>query len=164
MTQNNSSLHIDLCYQTDEDRMLLSLRLAGSRVDWWLTRRMTLTLVQAWIGRVQSVGLPIVPLAHLGGESRDVAAEHLLSLEFDGPRDAGQPQAHLEPTLIQTASISVSQLDSTLTLIAGGKSSQIKLTRRESHAFLEMITSNAIGAGWMKAPDLPDWLGANGNG
>lgn len=62
--QPAAGLSIDLSYRPEEDRIRLTLRpAAAAHSQWWLTRRITLALMRAWVDKLQEVPLPEVTAA-----------------------------------------------------------------------------------------------------
>ena len=159
MPTKKSSLQLDLTYLPVEDRLLLALRIGQEQADWWLTRRMVSAFVLALADKLESVALPSVSLANLRSAERNLGQEHALSLEFDGP----QPKAtvstpHKAALLLQEVTLTVTELDCTLVLKAPPQATQMVLTRKETHALLEMLASKARQAGWLQAAQWPEWL------
>ncbi len=160
MTYPIKSLQLDLAYIAEEDRVLITFFKDRDRVDWWLTRRMGIALVNAWIEKLEVIGFPQIAVAQLQKSDRNLPLEHELSLEFDGPKlKKVKTYPSQNTALIQEVFISVSLVDCVLLFKAIGKSTQLSLTRKESHAFLEMIASKAREANWVDIPDWPNWLG-----
>lgn len=153
-------MNLDISHHPDQDRLRLSLRQGGQRRDWWLTRRLVLAWVESWLAQLQAVALPAVAGLEL---PHDVQTEHRLALEFDGPAPvrvpAGAAPAPEEQWLLQELTLSVQPTGTVLTLQAAQQQVQIQLTRKESHAVLEMLARKARAAGWLNAPAWPDWLG-----
>ncbi len=159
----SSGLSIDLTYIAEEDRVRMTLRKVGAdSVDWWWTRRMTLPVLRVWVDKLDEVPLPALTSVPWmpSPQGRDLAQEHALSLEFDGPRShpvarQGAAQSYL-PTTIK---LNVSSTDCVLEMLAGQVSTRLTFTRRETHAMLEALTLHARKAGWLEAVKLPEWLG-----
>jgi hypothetical protein len=155
-------MQIDLTYQSAQDRLCLSLRGAEVRTHWWLTRRMTLGLLKGWLAKLDEVPLPSWEHAPWQAPStqRDLAQEHALSLEFDGP--ALTPKMVL-PTdglhLVDTVNITVTPTECRLQLVAANENCQLVLTRKETHTLVEAMALQVRKAGWLQALTLPDWLG-----
>ena len=162
MTNANNTLHLDLAYLAEEDRVLLTLYKENIRLDWWLTRRMAVALVSAWIEKLELIGFPQIEIAQFQNPERNLPQEHELSLEFDGPKSKKLNSKSTQNTeLIKEVTISVSQVECALLIKAENRSTQLNLTRKESHALLEMISSKARHAGWIEIPNWPNWLGGN---
>lgn len=107
------------------------------------------------------VGLPQLQMPGVNPMPRNLSQEHALSLEFDGPSLNPEIANPAQVVLLATeVSLSVSELECVFVLKAGKASSQLKLTRKEAHAFLEMLARKAKDAGWLKLPQWPEWLGA----
>ena len=155
-------MQIDLTYDATQDRLCLTLRGADESTHWWLTRRMTLALLQGWLGKLEEVPLPIwadAPWTQ-GAAPRDLAQEHALSLEFDAP--AYNPRTTLpreDLRLVDTANIIVTPTECRLQLVAAGTTCQLVLTRKESHGLVEAFALQVRQAGWLQVLDLPDWVG-----
>ncbi len=148
-------MEIDLSYIAQEDRMKLSFR---GQADWWITRSLLLKLLPAWVEKLQHIDLPKVCIP-LG--PRDLAQEHALSLEFDGPKPSDvKPTPALESMLVLEIKLTVDALGAKLHLVGQGRESQLRLTRKESHALLEMLAKKARVVGWLDSVQLPQWLGA----
>jgi hypothetical protein len=148
-------MELDLTYLKQEDRMRLSLR---GHADWLVTRSLLLKLLPVWVEKLQSIDLPSVGIP-LG--PRDIGQEHALSLEFDGPKSTNfQPTQTCNDTLLIEIKLTVDVLGAKLHLIGQGRESQLALTRKESHTFLEMLAQKARVVGWLDSVQLPQWLGA----
>lgn len=157
-------LNLDTGYHPAQDRLWLGLRGAGQPTHWWVPRRLLLAWVQAWLQQLHAVELPPVAGLNL---PRDLAVEHRLSLEFDGPAPAppgvAAPAAVQESPhekLLHEVRLTVLPTGCVLVLRADGLEQTLELTRRESHALLDMLAARARAAGWLDAPAWPDWLGA----
>jgi len=130
------------------------------KVEWLITRCMLINLVSTWLRKLEQIDLPDVGIA-LG--QRDVAQEHALSLEFDGPKNQTQalhPSA-LASRLLYEVTLTVDAFGTQLHLSGQGQGNTMRLTRKESHALLEMLTTKARAAKWTDAVDWPDSLGAS---
>lgn len=145
----------------------MSLRSVPPPVDWWLTRRMLLAWVSAWLAQLQAVDLP--PVAGLS-LARDLGTEHRLSLEFDGPvTTPPEPESEPDPHnskppktwLLHEVTITVQPTGCVVLLKAKNQEMalQLDLTRKEAHAVLEMLALKARNVGWLEKPLWPDWLG-----
>lgn len=148
-------MQLDLAYLAEEDRLRFSIR---GDVDWLLTRSMTLRLVNAWVQKLQQIELPDIGIP-LG--ERDLAQEHLLSLEFDGPRamsEAPPPAPFIK--LLREVDLTVDALGTRLVLRAADATTDLRLTRKESHLLLEVLSRKAREAQWLTAAQWPAWLGS----
>ena len=162
MVSPNNSIQLDLAYIAEEDRVLITLYKDQDHFDWWLTRRMGIALVSAWLEKLEAIGLPQIAIAQLQNPNRNLPLEHELSLEFDGPKSKKvSTNPNPNAMLIQEVSISVSQVDCLLLIKAEGQSTRLNLTRKESHAFLEMVAAKARHADWINKPNWPIWLGVS---
>ena len=152
------STSVDLSHCPLQDRLRLSFRQPAGRVDWWITRRLLLRWVGAWVARLEAVNLPVVPCLSL---ARNLSQEHALAIEFDGPKP-GRPNtaAPARELLLQAVNIRVQPSATVLVLRATGFSQTLELTRQESHALLEMLAHHARSSGWLALPTWPDWLGS----
>ena len=158
MATENTSLQMDLTYLPVEDRLLLSLRKNSEQAHWWLTRRLSTALVAALADKLEKVGLPSLPFQRKVPE-RDLSQEHALSLEFDGPQTKKAANAPAENVLLMhEVTLTVTELECTLILKSQTKHSQMSLTRKETHALLEMLASKARHAGWLEHTHWPVWL------
>jgi hypothetical protein len=87
--------------------------------------------------------------------------EHALSLEFDGPQPSNfKPTQASKDVLLFEIKLTVDALGAKLHLVGQGRESQLALTRKESHTFLEMLAQKARLVGWLDTVQLPQWLGA----
>jgi hypothetical protein len=155
-------MQIDLTYQSDQDRLCLSLRSPEVSTHWWLTRRMTLGMLKGWLAKLDEVPLPTWSDAPWQAPSaqRDLAQEHALSLEFDGPALREKLNLPVEGMhLVDTANITVTPTECRLQLVAGSENCQLVLTRKESHTLVEAMALQVRQAGWLRALALPEWLG-----
>jgi hypothetical protein len=159
---NDPKLNIDVVFVPSEDRLRLSLRLGEERTDWWFTRRMVTELVSRWVQKMKEVGLPQIKVAGLASMQRDLSQEHAMSLEFDGPASSSSAPSPAQLTLLATeVNLSVSESECNIIFKNGKAHSQLKLTRKEAHAFLEMLANKAKSAGWLQSPLWPEWLGGS---
>ena len=148
-------MELDLTYLAQEDRMRLSLR---GQADWLVTRSLLLKLLPAWVAKLQGIDLPAIGIP-LG--PRDLGQEHALSLEFDGPQPSNfKPTQASKDVLLFEIKLTVDALGAKLHLVGQGRESQLALTRKESHTFLEMLAQKARLVGWLDTVQLPQWLGA----
>ncbi|MEY5098337.1 MAG: hypothetical protein RJA36_1056 [Pseudomonadota bacterium] len=160
---DQASTTLDLRHDQPQDRLLLTLHQRGQPRQWWLTRVLTLRWVSAWLEQLQAVPLPEVPLSFLPtAKARDLAQEHALSLEFEGPKaapQAGSGSTAQSAALCEEVKMELSPLECRLELHADQHAALITLTRRDAHCLLEMLALVARQAGWLDAPDWPAWLG-----
>lgn len=157
---DTSKIHIDLSYLASEDRLLLSLRSGLQRSDWWLTRRLTSLMVLHWIQKMDQVGLPELNLPGVSKIKRNLSQEHSLSLEFDGPAHNALLLKSIEETSLATeVTLSVSELECIVEFKSAHETAKVKLTRKEAHAFLEMLAGKARVAGWLTLAHWPEWIG-----
>jgi hypothetical protein len=148
-------MNLDLSYTPEEDRMRFSMR---GHADWLFTRSLLLKFMTAWIQKLDGVGLPSVGIP-LG--PRDLALEHSLSLEFDGPLRTDHKAEHSNNAkLLIEVTLTVDALGTNLSLKGEGLETKLSLTRKESHTLLEMLAQKARAVGWLDAVQLPPWLGA----
>jgi hypothetical protein len=148
-------MDLDLTYIAQEDRMRLSVR---GQLNWMVTRNLLLKLLPAWLEKLQSIDLPSVGIP-MG--PRDLGQEHALSLEFDGPQAANLSSTQVSAdTLLFEIKLTVDALGAKLHLMGQGREGQLVLTRKESHALLEMLAQKARFVGWLDSVKLPHWLGA----
>ena len=159
-------MKMDVTYHPTEDRIRLCLRTEQQRTDWWLTRRITLRLLQALLQQLERVPLPTLNQPWLPRPAeREMAQEHAMSLEFDAlvADDPGRSVQPSQPSqtglLVDTASLTVSPTDTRLELVAGKNNATLNLTRMESHALVEALALMARKGQWLTSIDLPPWLG-----
>jgi hypothetical protein len=162
-------MKIDVSYHPVQDRVRLCLRTDQQVSDWWLTRRLTIRLLEGWLGKLEQVPLPTVDAEWMPRKTqRLLDQEHALSLEFDAVSvDPHAPPAIESGLLVATINLTVSPTESRVALISGTSNATITLTRKESHAFMEALAQKARKANWLTACRLPDWLGVvvpSGNG
>lgn len=156
-------MKMDVTYHPDQDRIRLCLRTDQQSIDWWLTRRITLRLLQALLQQLERVPLPTLNQPWLPRPAeREMAQEHAMSLEFDA-LVADDPGRSTQPgqtgLLVDTASLTVSPTDTRLELVAGKNNAKLNLTRMESHALVEALALMARKGQWLTSIDLPPWLG-----
>ena len=154
-------MNLDVYYSAEEDRLRLSLRDHNNRTDCWLSRRILLAWINGWLRQLDAVNLPQVAGVDL---PRDLGAEHRLSLEFDGPVSAPEVLHTIPPRsewLRETLSLTVQATGSVLTLNGQGNQMSFELTRKESHAVLDMLAAKARVVGWLDTPQWPVWLGTS---
>jgi len=159
-------MNLDLVYLPEQDRMRFSVR---EQADWLITRSLLLQLLGAWLQKLGAIDLPAVNVP-LG--QRDIALEHALSMEFDGPHQAAQTSPVAPSSqLLHEVSITVDAAGTQLVLkgevqVEGkGKAERVvtslQLTRMQSHMVLEMLAKKSRAAQWLAAYTLPEWLGAS---
>ncbi len=156
-------MKMDVTYHPDQDRIRLCLRTDQQSIDWWLTRRITLRLLQALLQQLERVPLPTLNQPWLPRPAeREMAQEHAMSLEFDA-LVADDPGRSTQPgqtgLLVDTASLTVSPTDTRLELVAGKNNAKLNLTRMESHALVEALALMARKGQWLTSIDLPPWIG-----
>lgn len=156
-------MKMDVTYHPNEDRIRLCLRTDQQSTDWWLTRRITLRLLQALLQQLERVPLPTLNQPWLPRPAeREMAQEHAMSLEFDA-LVADDPGRSTQPgqtgLLVDTASLTVSPTETRLELVAGKNNAKLNLTRMESHALVEALALMARKGQWLTSIDLPPWLG-----
>jgi hypothetical protein len=117
-------------------------------------------MVLNWLQKMDQVGLPEINLSGVSKIKRNLRQEHFLSLEFDGPSTNPFVSKSLEQTFLVTEiTLSVSESECIVVLKSTNDTSKVKLTRKEAHAFLEMLASKARAAGWLTLAQWPDWIG-----
>jgi hypothetical protein len=148
-------MNLDLTYLAADDRMRFSVR---SQADWLITRSLLLKLLDAWLQKLQTIDLPAVNVP-LG--QRDIALEHALSLEFDGPHTTQQGTLVTpEAKLLEEVSITVDKVGTQMVMRGAGVMTTLSLTRMQSHMVIEMLAQKARVVGWLDTVQLPHWLGA----
>jgi len=129
-----------------------------SQADWLITRSLLLKLLDAWLQKLQTIDLPAVNVP-LG--QRDIALEHALSLEFDGPHTTQQGTLVTpEAKLLEEVSITVDKVGTQMVMRGAGVMTTLSLTRMQSHMVIEMLAQKARVVGWLDTVQLPHWLGA----
>ena len=156
-------MKMDVTYHPDQDRIRLCLRTDQQSIDWWLTRRITLRLLQALLQQLERVPLPTLNQPWLPRPAeREMAQEHAMSLEFDA-LVADDPGRSTQPgqtgLLVDTASLTVSPTETRLELVAGKNNAKLNLTRMESHALVEALALMARKGQWLTSIALPPWIG-----
>lgn len=155
-------MKMDVTYHPNEDRIRLCLRTDQQRTDFWLTRRITLRLLQALLQQLERVPLPTINQPWLPPAEREMAQEHAMSLEFDA-LVADDPGRSTQPAqtglLVDTATLNVSPTETRLELAAGKNNATLSLTRMESHALVEALALMARKGQWLTSIDLPPWIG-----
>ncbi len=151
-------MDIDLTFDNRNDRLLIRLHNNSTDLHWWLTRRVTLRLIKAWVDKLEQIGLPqINALPHL--TTRDIGLEHNLSLEFDGPKHKEASFVNEQVVhLVEVIDITVSSIGCQLHLKSKNKAIKLSLTRMQSHAILEMLSKLVKRAKWLEQIDWPKWL------
>jgi len=151
-------LDIDLKFDNRNDRLLISLNEGSNDLNWWLTRRITLRLIKAWAEKLELVGLPKID-AYNQNYPRDISLEHKLSLEFDGPKPKKETRKTVQVIhLVEEINISVSSLGCQLQFKSKNKDASFNITRMQSHAILEMLSSVVKKAQWLDKVEWPKWL------
>ena len=156
-------MKMDVTYHPAQDRIRLCLRFDAQSTDWWLTRRITLRLLQALLQQLERVPLPTLNQPWLPHPAqREIAQEHAMSLEFDA-LVADDPGRSTQPgptgLLVDTATLNVSPTETRLELAAGKNNAKLNLTRMESHALVEALALMARKGQWLTSIDLPPWIG-----
>ena len=156
-------MKMDVTYHPAQDRLRLCLRTDQQSTDWWLTRRITLRLLQALLQQLERVPLPTLNQPWLPSPAeREIAQEHAMSLEFDA-LVADDPGRSTQPgptgLLVDTATLNVSPTETRLELVSGKSNAKLSLTRMESHALVEALALMARNGQWLTGIDLPPWLG-----
>ena len=156
-------MKMDVTYHPAQDRIRLCLRSDEQSTDWWLTRRLTLRLLQALLQQLERVPLPTLNQPWLPRPAeREMAQEHAMSLEFDA-LVADDPGRSTQPAqtglLVDTATLNVSPTETRLELVSGKSNAKLSLTRMESHALVEALALMARKGQWLTSVDLPPLLG-----
>ncbi len=153
-------MQIDLTYLDTEDRMLLKIVAAKVDLSWLLTRKLMLRLLKVWTAKLEEVALPSMG-DFLPNAPRNLEQEHSLALEFDGP----QPKNELAPALsingahlLLEINLKLNSIQTQLTLRGVSQETSLNFSRRETHAFIEMLFMKSKQAGWLVAASFPDWL------
>ena len=121
-----------------------------------------MAVLTVWVEKLETVDLPQVEIEGLNLNLRDLKQEHALSLEFDAPQvSIFSTLSPASTFLVKEVTLQVTGTESTVTLKSEIESEQIQLTRKESHALLEMLALKAQQANWLTSPYLPSWLGAS---
>lgn len=155
------SAQISLTYLPDEDRLHLRIAAGEQHSHWWLTRRITLRLLTAWLGKLNEVAPPTLSLPWMRQSAeRNLHEEHELSLEFDALRHEPKlAQMGDSAGLVSSIQLNVTPTDTSLSLMASGSQTSVALTRKESHALVEALGLQARKAEWLQGLALPDWIG-----
>jgi len=150
-------------YSDSEDRLWLK---SGEATNYWLTRR----LLSRFIGPTADLLEKTVPGAEVPNAlppRQRVALEHEEAMA-DTPE--GQPAmvrnketrssqgvTPTPPLLVSSLSITADASRCRLSIVAGGRESQLNLSRLDFHRFLGAMTLATRKAHW-DLPDLPGWL------
>ena len=153
-------MQIDLTYLDTEDRMLLKIVAAKVDMSWLLTRKLLLRLLKVWTAKLEEVALPSMG-DYLPNAPRNLEQEHSLALEFDGPhpKNESSPVLNLGGAhLLLEINLKLNSIQTQLTLRGESQETTLSLSRRETHAFIEMLFVKSKHAGWLVAASFPDWL------
>ena len=153
-------MQIDLTYLDTEDRMLLKIFTAKVDVSWLITRKLLLRLLKVWTAKLEEVALPSMA-EYLPSAPRNLEQEHSLALEFDGPQPKNEsiPIVNLGGAhLLLEINLKLSSIQTQLTLRSATQETTLSLSRRETHAFIEMLFVKSKHAGWLVTASFPDWL------
>lgn len=140
--------------------MFLTVKAEKVNSNWSLTRRLMMRLIKAWAAKLEEVALPSV-FGFLPNSPRNLLHEHNLALEFDGPQSNIDALTQIDTNvglLIEEINLKVSSIQTQVTLRAGSEETTLILSRRETHALLEMLFVKSKHAGWLNAVTFPDWL------
>ena len=153
-------MQIDLTYLDTEDRMLLKIAAAKVDMSWLLTRKLLLRLLKVWTAKLEEVALPSMG-DYLPNAPRNLEQEHSLALEFDGPHPKNESSPILnfgDANLLLEINLKLSSIQTQLTLKGASQETTLSLSRRETHAFIEMLFVKSKHAGWLVAASFPEWL------
>lgn len=152
---------ISLTYDANEDRLHLLIVADDQQGHWWLTRRITLRLLTAWLGKLDEVAPPTLAMPWMPQSAeRKLHEEHELSLEFDALRhEPVRAKLGESVALVTTMQLNVTPMDTSLSLVAAGTKASVTLTRKESHTLVEALGLQARKAEWLQGLALPDWIG-----
>lgn len=153
-------MQIDLTYLDTEDRMLLKIVAAKVDVSWLLTRKLLLRLLKVWTAKLEEVALPSMG-DFLPNAPRNLEQEHSLALEFDGPQPKNESAPALninDAHLLLEINLKLNSIQTQLTLRGVSQETSLNFSRRETHAFIEMLYMKSKQAGWLVAATFPDWL------
>ncbi len=153
-------MKINLIYIELEDRLRIDIILDESSVNWWLTRKLSLNLLIGLAEKLQEIALPQVNF-YTSKIARNILQEHTLALEFDGPLVQKKSKKILNATkvqLIKEINLKLNSVRTTLKLRGAFRESSLNISRRETHAFIQMLHVQCTKAGWLEAAKLPDWL------
>ena len=151
-------MDIDLTFIDIEDRMQLTITSELKANSWWLSRRLLLRLLNVWTEKLEQIALPDIP-GIFDAAHRNMADEHNLALEFDGPKPKSNPtRSDRQGELLTAIDLTVSSIQTRLTLRGANKEMTLSLSRRETHAFIEMLFLKSKSAGWLKTVKYPTWL------
>jgi hypothetical protein len=140
--------------------MLLKIVTAKVDVSWLLTRKLLLRLLEVWTSKLEEVSLPSVS-NYLPSAPRNLEQEHRLALEFDGPHPKGESPSALNLSsahMLLEINLKLSTIQTQLTLRGGSLETNLSLSRRETHAFIEMLFVKSKHASWLMAASFPEWL------
>lgn len=154
------SVQIDLTYLDTEDRMLIKIVAAKVDVTWLLTRKLLLRLLKVWTAKLEEVALPSIS-DFLPNAPRNLVLEHSLALEFDGPQPKNESAPILSINgahLLLEINLKLNSIQTHLTLRGVSQEISLSFSRRETHAFIEMLFNKSKQAGWLVAASFPDWL------
>jgi hypothetical protein len=153
-------VQIDLTYLDTEDRMLLKIVTAKVDVSWLLNRKLLLRLLKVWTAKMEEVSLPSMG-GYLPNTPRNLEQEHSLALEFDGPQPKNEsfPVFNLSYAhLLLEINLKLTSIQTQLTLRGSSQEITLSLSRRETHAFIEMLFVKSKHAGWLVGASFPKWL------
>jgi hypothetical protein len=152
---------VSLTYIDSEDRLHLRIASDGRPSHWWLTRRVALNLLRAWLARLEEVAPPRLELPWMPQTAqRELRQEHELSVDLDDLRREPKRQVVDDAAqLVSTVRLQVTSMETKLTLMAGQNMTSLSLTRKESHAMVEVLGLQARQAQWLKGMSLPEWIG-----
>jgi len=153
-------VQIDLTYLNTEDRMLLKIVAAKVDVSWLLTRKLLLWLLKVWTAKLEEVALPSM-CDLFPNIPRNLEQEHSLALEFDGPQPKNESAPALNVSgahLLLEINLKLDSIQTKLTLKGSSQETSLNFSRRETHAFIEMLFIKSKQSGWLVAASFPDWL------
>lgn len=149
---------IDLTFVEIEDRMHITVTSELKGNSWWLSRRLLLRLLTVWTEKLEQIALPNIP-GIFDATHRNIASEHSLALEFDGPKPKSSPtRGWSQADLLTAIDLTVSSIQTRLTFRGVRNEMTLSLSRRETHAFIEMLFLKSKSAGWLKTAQYPKWL------
>jgi hypothetical protein len=153
-------MQIDLMYLQTEDRMILKIVEVKADASWLLTRNLLLRLLKVWTTKLEEVALPSIG-DFIPNVPRNLGQEHSLALEFDGPHPKNETSSILnfgDAHLLLEINLKLSSIQTQLTLKGASQETTLSLSRRETHAFIEMLFVKSKRAGWLVAASFPEWL------
>lgn len=153
-------MQINLTYLDTEDRMLLKIVAANVDVSWLITKKLLLRLLKVWTSKLEEVSLPSM-CDYLPSVPRNLEQEHNLALEFDGPHPKNESASTLNLSgahLLLEINFKLSSIQTQLALRGGYQETILSLSRRETHAFIEMLFVKSKHASWLVAASFPEWL------